>query len=184
MSQFKFDSDMLGPILIGAVWVIMQLVGAAKKKSKPTGTAATKPAGPSFAELFAELTGAVEPEQTKPIKKAKPVARTEPAPEPVIDAPTPVASMVESVHIDRPTLSGFKMDSMKMPSMSLRLSGKPHGESSLRAPNGLFDPADRNALHRAIVSQMILGKPKALEAPAGPPPPMPQRSSTQSRNER
>ena len=195
--------DMHGifPLIIGLIWVIAQIAGAAAKKKRvspspdqespenpfqtnsPTeprpverdpwkpvweDEPAAEPRDP-FAELLRGLSGGQElktpvPPAPEPIAKAvsppppAPVQQTAPSP----PAPEPVD--VPEVDI-RPTMRSLKpaMPSMKLPAMNLSFQTSENQGSGVPKVGKIIDPGNPRTLRRAILGQIILGKPRAME---------------------
>jgi len=178
----KIDFDSALPLIIGLIWVIAQVAGAAAKKknaaARPSSmkTDNEEPAEDPFAALMRKFNGVQEfkipePPQSKKIKAerpwkpddvealpdVKPIQRetTIPEPEP-IQAPLMDA---------RPKMSSFKsaMPSMKLPAMKLSLQGSEKSGSGVPNLGKIINPADKQTLRRAVLGHIILSKPKALE---------------------
>jgi hypothetical protein len=174
----KFNIDALIPLLIGAFWIISQIVAAvAKKKAPPSRRPETgdgKAAGEDpFADLMRKLSGVQEfkiPEPPKPKVKAaspwqpddieslpdmKPIRQTAPVPEPV-EVPAVVSIQA---------MGSFKsaMPSMKLPAMTLSFRGLENRDSGVPRVGRIIDPSDKTTIRRAILGHIILGKPKAME---------------------
>ncbi len=180
-------------IVVGVFWVIAQIAGgAAKKKRTPprpvSGDENHEPSVPSrvegaedpFANLMRKLAGVQEfkiPTPPEPVEMPVKAARSErlapPKTSKSISRATPPAEphraepAIEVAEVDiRPTMSSFRsaMPVMKLPAM--KLSFQPSGKSSGNVPilGKIINPADKQTLRRAMLSHIVLGKPRGLES--------------------
>ena len=187
----KAGAEELIWVVVGVFWVIAQIVGgAAKKKKGPSRPLEERsdgevPADP-FADLMRKLTGVQE------IKAPPPPRSIERAELPPVDAVSPPRSLhvqnaVRTPHLQeetaapaptttpveaiaevniRPTMSSFQsaMPAMKLPSM--KMSFQPSGKSTGTSPmlGKIINPSDKQSLRRAMLSHIVLGKPRGLES--------------------
>lgn len=65
----------------------------------------------------------------------------------------------------RPTMSSFKsaMPSIRMPVMKLSFQSPEQSDSGIPRVGKIIDPSDKRTLRRAVLGQIILGKPRAME---------------------
>ncbi|MBC8207506.1 MAG: hypothetical protein ISR85_03015 [Kiritimatiellales bacterium] len=166
------------PLIVGLVWVIAQIAGAAAKKKtasqsrpQPRRNAGETEESPAlsgvdgFADLMRQISGTQEikipprpePDEIKPQPAMQPVRQTAPA-------PMTKSDNVAAVDI-RPTLSAFRtaMPAMKLPAMNLSFRTSEKSGSGLPRVGKIINPADRQTLRRAVLGHIILGKPRAME---------------------
>lgn len=186
MNTVKAGAEELIWIVVGIFWVIAQIAGsAAKKKMAPPrprdNDEDEQTAEDPFSDLMRKLGGVQEfkiPEPPKPkeirvespwnagdieaLPDMQPTQRT---------APVPVVEEIEKiaeVHI-RPTMSAFRnsLPAMRLPSMKLHFQCAPHHDRDVDSGKdmGRIDRLglkDRANFRRAMLSHIILGKPKAM----------------------
>ena len=190
MTIAAINLDGILPLIIGLIWVIAQIAGAAaKKKTTPPGRprqpwmdngetedAPALGGADGFADLIRQLSGAQEvtaptpprpknlpaqplwePDETEPQPIAQPVTQTAPALKPELDK-------VAAVDI-RPAMSSFKvaMPAMKLPAMNLSFRTSEKSGSGVPRVGKIINPADKQTLRRAVLGQIILGKPRSME---------------------
>jgi hypothetical protein len=178
----KIDLDGLFPLIIGLIWVIAQVAGAAAKKKNaaprpaPMRTDDNDSVEDPLADLMRKLGAGQEfkiPTPPKPqeiqverplntddieaLPDVKPIQRKE-----VIPLPESIQVPPQDAH---PTMSSFKsaMPAIKIPAMKLSLQASKKSGSGISKVGKIINPSDKQTLRRAILGQIILGKPKALE---------------------
>ncbi|MCU0858805.1 MAG: hypothetical protein MUC65_10440 [Pontiellaceae bacterium] len=190
MNIIKAGGDDLVWLIVGVFWVIAQIAGGISKKNKrrPPATAASgeqpEPAENQLSDLLRQLSGQQPVEIPLP-DYAELMGKQESTPEnhwssnelaalPVFSGkaeppplPPPVLKPVAEVpKIDiRPTMKAFRNASvaMKQPSMNLRIQGLEKRAEKIPMCGHIINPADRNSLRRAMLSHIILSKPKGME---------------------
>ncbi|MDH3345715.1 MAG: hypothetical protein OEL75_00870 [Kiritimatiellaceae bacterium] len=161
-------------LIVGVFWIIAQIAGAASKKKtapqrRPIPDHNEPPGEDPFADLMQKLSGVQEfnvPQPSEPVvQKPEPIVSQQAQPAPTIKA-SPEPEAPASVDI-RPTMNSFKtaMPSMKFPSMKLHFQCATHHDRDMDSgkKEGLGDRLglkDRATLRRAMVSHIILGRPK------------------------
>jgi hypothetical protein len=182
MNIAKIDLDSLFPLIIGAIWIIAQILSAAarKKQARPEGAGQPAPSGKTgddpFAELMRKLGGVQEfkipdPPEPEPvfIDTPPPTADAVPPPRPAPAQDAVVTPRLRSDELStvdiRPTMSSFRtaMPSMKLPAMNLSFQTSEKQGHGLPRVGKIISRADKQALRRAVLGHIILGKPKALE---------------------
>jgi hypothetical protein len=183
MSTFvTAELDNFIPLIIGVFWIIAQVAGNSKKKSKPGNRPAPdrpeKSRMNSLNELMQQLSDAQEvtippPPQPVEIKRQPEPIKSTAQPFAVPHTPKPVVKAPEIIEIPevaiRPTMSAFRnsMPTMKLPSMKLHFQCATHHDRDVDSGKKMgFDTklglTDRTAIRSAMVNHIILGKPKAF----------------------
>ncbi len=167
-------------IVVGIFWVIAQVAGGALKKKMPAARPVTDEDGEpeenppvlshveGLTDLMRKLGVAQEIKAPAPQKPAAPrKGEMHLAPTPAKKTtPTPKAPVIaEIAEVDiRPTMNSFKsaMPSMKLPSM--KMSFQPSEKSARNVPSlgSIINPRDKSTLRRAMLSHIVLGKPRGL----------------------
>ncbi len=189
MNIAKIDLDSLFPLIIGAIWIIAQVLSAAarKKPARPAGPDRPAPAGETgedpFAELMRKLGGvqefkipdppepadlpepaeAVSPPIPQPIRTAAPVSRFA-ADQDMANAPQRPSAEAPAAAV-RPTMNAFRtaMPSMKLPAMNLSFQTSEKQGTGLPRVGKIINPADKQTLRRAVLGHIILGKPRGMD---------------------
>ncbi len=175
-------------IVVGIFWVIAQIAGGAAKKKRassrppPENEGGGKAPEDPFADLMRKLAGVQEikapdlprselrsatgaPPKTVDAVRTPHLREEIPVPKPA-PTPKPIPKPVEVAEVDiRPTMSSFRsvMPAMKLPAM--KLSFQPSGKSTEISPilGNIINPADKSTLRRAMLSHVVLGKPRGLD---------------------
>ncbi len=183
MQIAKFDIDALLPLIIGAIWIIAQIVGAAAKKKPPPARRPAptdgEPSEDPFADLMRRLSGVQEfkiPEPPEPVDLPAETVSPLPQAVPIAAAPTaavpslpPLAPKAESVDMQamaaRPAMSSFKsaMPAMKLPAMTMGFQGLEKSGSKVPRIGKIIATADKQTLRRAVLGHIILGKPRGMD---------------------
>ena len=185
----KAGAEELIWIVVGIFWVIAQIAGSSKKKMAPprprNNDEGEQTVEDPFADLMSKLSGVQEfkiPEPPKPVEKTVD-AVSPPRPQPTqknavrtprLQKETPVPKpepAIEIAEVDvRPTMNAFRnsLPAMKLPSMKLHFQCAPHHDRDVDSGKdiGRIDRLglkDRATFRRAMLSHIILGKPKAME---------------------
>lgn len=190
MTIAAINLDGIFPLIIGLIWVIAQVAGAAAKKNKTDPRPRPQPRmddgemeDPStlsgvdgFADLMRQLSGAQEikiPPRPEPVERPVETLRepaqtkSQPAVQPLRQmaaALKPESDNVPTVTI-RPAMSSFKvaMPAMKLPAMNLSFRTSEKSGSGVPRVGKIINPADKQTLRRAVLGQIILGKPRSME---------------------
>jgi hypothetical protein len=188
MNIIRAGGDDFVWIIVGVFWVIAQIAGGISKKNKrrpPAAASGEQPEAaenqlsemlrqlsgqppfetplPEFTELSEKQESAPENQWSSAELAALPdfVRKAEPPPPPPVLKP-----VAEIPKIDiRPTMKAFRNASvaMKQPSMNLRIQGLEKRAEKIPMCGHIINPADRNSLRRAMLSHIILSKPKGME---------------------
>lgn len=186
---FKAEAEGFIWLIVGIFWVVAQIAGgAAKKKAPPRRPVepnrdGEKPAAPTdvFAELMQRLTGAEELEAPKPqwqpaeeleeidaswgADEVDALPDLEPA-ERMAPAPIEPLEPIEVTEADfLPKMSQFRsaMPSIRMPAMDLNFQTPEKSGGKNPIIGNIINPADKKSLRRAMLGNIILSAPKALE---------------------
>ena len=178
MNIVKAGAEELIWIVVGIFWVIAQIAGGATKKKmtpppRPMDTDGQEepPAlsdAEGFADLMRKLSGVQEIKAPTP---PKPIKQTVDATSPSRSVPAQDATRTshlrskEIAEVDiRPTMSSFKtaMPAMKLPAMNLSFQPTEKSGSFFPKVGKIIDPSNKQSLRHAMLSHIILGKPRAM----------------------
>jgi hypothetical protein len=186
MNLAAINLDALIPLIIGIFWVVAQIAGAAaRKKPKPLRPKPLRPERPEedtqddpFADFMRRLGGVQEFNIPEPPGEPAETFLADEAPPPrsqeIQDemprlpetVPLPVLKPADVQEPDlRPSMRSFKtaMPLMKLPTIKLKFQSSEKRASDFPRVGKIINPADKQTLRRAMLSHIILGKPKGME---------------------